>query len=324
MILIGNGVHNFCDGIVIAAAFLADPALGIATTVAIVAHAVPQQVGDFAVLIHSGFTRDARVHLQRRRRPRDARRRARRVLRAGGHAAVAADRARDRRGKPALRRRRRPHPEPAPAARAARDREADALIGLGVAVIAWCTSRSSTERAARSAATMRSATGAYAGAAARPPARNRSASCPSRRARRSAVTARRPRWRALGRRIWAPSWREPGVHAARPLPATPPRRRLHAAASRWSPGELAALNVQFRRVRRRCGRRRSPRWPAGTRRGRCPPSPHAAPGDRRFARAWSEQPYFALLKQGYLLSANTCRARRAAPLPEPTSAVSRS
>ncbi|MFO1323140.1 MAG: ZIP family metal transporter [Burkholderiales bacterium] len=58
MILIGNGVHNFCDGIVIAAAFLADRRLGIATTVAIVAHAVPQQVGDFAVLIHSGFSRE--------------------------------------------------------------------------------------------------------------------------------------------------------------------------------------------------------------------------------------------------------------------------
>ena len=57
MILVGNGVHSFCDGIVIAAAFLTDARLGIATTVAIVAHAVPQQVGDFAVLIHSGFTR---------------------------------------------------------------------------------------------------------------------------------------------------------------------------------------------------------------------------------------------------------------------------
>ena len=57
MILIGNSVHNFCDGVVIAAAFLADQALGVATTLAIVAHAVPQQVGDFAVLLHSGFAR---------------------------------------------------------------------------------------------------------------------------------------------------------------------------------------------------------------------------------------------------------------------------
>ena len=57
MILIGTSVHNFCDGVVIAAAFLASTALGVATTVAIVAHAVPQQVGDFAVLVHSGFAR---------------------------------------------------------------------------------------------------------------------------------------------------------------------------------------------------------------------------------------------------------------------------
>ncbi|HSC98031.1 MAG TPA: ZIP family metal transporter, partial [Casimicrobiaceae bacterium] len=57
MILIGNSVHSFCDGIVIAAAFIASDALGVATTLAIVAHAVPQQVGDFAVLMHSGFAR---------------------------------------------------------------------------------------------------------------------------------------------------------------------------------------------------------------------------------------------------------------------------
>jgi zinc and cadmium transporter len=57
MILIGTSVHNFCDGIVIAASFLADTALGIAATVAIVSHAVPQQVGDFAVLLHSGYRR---------------------------------------------------------------------------------------------------------------------------------------------------------------------------------------------------------------------------------------------------------------------------
>ena len=57
MILIGTSVHNFCDGVVIAAAFLTETRLGVATTAAIVAHAIPQQVGDFAVLVHSGFTR---------------------------------------------------------------------------------------------------------------------------------------------------------------------------------------------------------------------------------------------------------------------------
>lgn len=57
MIVIGNSVHNFCDGIVIAAAFITDFALGTTTALAIVAHAIPQQVGDFAVLLHSGYTR---------------------------------------------------------------------------------------------------------------------------------------------------------------------------------------------------------------------------------------------------------------------------
>ncbi len=113
MILIGNAVHNFCDGVVIAAAFLANPGLGVATTLAIVAHAVPQQVGDFAVLIHSGFTRAARVRVQRHGRIRHGRRRAGRLLRAGRHAADAADRAGHRCREPALRRGGRSHPEPA-------------------------------------------------------------------------------------------------------------------------------------------------------------------------------------------------------------------
>ena len=57
MILIGTSVHNFSDGIVIAATFIADFRLGLTTALAIVAHAIPQQVGDFAVLLHSGYTR---------------------------------------------------------------------------------------------------------------------------------------------------------------------------------------------------------------------------------------------------------------------------
>jgi zinc and cadmium transporter len=57
MIVIGNSVHNLCDGIAIAASFVADYKLGMATTLAIVSHAIPQQVGDFAVLLHSGYTR---------------------------------------------------------------------------------------------------------------------------------------------------------------------------------------------------------------------------------------------------------------------------
>lgn len=57
MILIGDGLHNFVDGVLIAAAFLTDEHLGIITAVAVAAHEIPQEIGDFAVLLHSGFSR---------------------------------------------------------------------------------------------------------------------------------------------------------------------------------------------------------------------------------------------------------------------------
>lgn len=57
MILVGDGLHNFTDGILIAAAFLADPQLGIVTGLAIIAHEIPQEIGDFIVLLNAGFTR---------------------------------------------------------------------------------------------------------------------------------------------------------------------------------------------------------------------------------------------------------------------------
>ena len=57
MILIGDGMHNFTDGILIAAAFLANPELGIVTALAIVAHEIPQEIGDFIVLLNAGFSR---------------------------------------------------------------------------------------------------------------------------------------------------------------------------------------------------------------------------------------------------------------------------
>lgn len=57
MILVGDSMHNFTDGILIAAAFLADPHLGILTGLAIIAHEIPQEIGDFIVLLNAGFTR---------------------------------------------------------------------------------------------------------------------------------------------------------------------------------------------------------------------------------------------------------------------------
>lgn len=57
MIMVGDTFHNFVDGILIAAAFLADMQLGLVTSIAIIAHEVPQEVGDFLVLLHSGYTK---------------------------------------------------------------------------------------------------------------------------------------------------------------------------------------------------------------------------------------------------------------------------
>jgi zinc and cadmium transporter len=56
-ILIGDGFHNFTDGVLIAAAFLTDPALGWATTLAVIAHEIPQEAGDFAILLAAGWER---------------------------------------------------------------------------------------------------------------------------------------------------------------------------------------------------------------------------------------------------------------------------
>ena len=57
LILIGDGLHNFLDGILIAGAFLTDIHLGVVTSMAVAAHEIPQEVGDFAVLLHSGYSR---------------------------------------------------------------------------------------------------------------------------------------------------------------------------------------------------------------------------------------------------------------------------
>jgi zinc and cadmium transporter len=57
VILLGDGLHNFADGILIAAAFLVDPQIGVLTAVAIALHEIPQEVGDFIVLLNAGFTK---------------------------------------------------------------------------------------------------------------------------------------------------------------------------------------------------------------------------------------------------------------------------
>ena len=57
LILVGDGIHNALDGVLIAAAFLTDVRLGIVTAIAAMAHEIPQEVGDFAVLLQAGMSR---------------------------------------------------------------------------------------------------------------------------------------------------------------------------------------------------------------------------------------------------------------------------
>jgi zinc and cadmium transporter len=57
MILIGDTFHNFVDGVLVAAAFLVNTQLGIVTALAIIAHEIPQELGDFVILLHSGYTK---------------------------------------------------------------------------------------------------------------------------------------------------------------------------------------------------------------------------------------------------------------------------
>lgn len=55
LVLFSDGVHNFIDGIIIAASFMISIPVGIATTLAVILHEIPQEIGDFAVLLHSGY-----------------------------------------------------------------------------------------------------------------------------------------------------------------------------------------------------------------------------------------------------------------------------
>jgi zinc and cadmium transporter len=55
--LIGDGIHNFIDGMIIAASFVTDMRLGVITTLAVAAHEIPQEIGDFGILVYGGFSK---------------------------------------------------------------------------------------------------------------------------------------------------------------------------------------------------------------------------------------------------------------------------
>lgn len=57
LVVLGDSVHNFIDGVAIAITYLINPVIGITTTLAVVAHEIPQEIGDFAVLLHEGLSR---------------------------------------------------------------------------------------------------------------------------------------------------------------------------------------------------------------------------------------------------------------------------
>ncbi len=57
LVLVGDGIHNLIDGAIIAVAWLASPLLGVTTTIAIIAHEIPQEIGDFSILLYGGFSR---------------------------------------------------------------------------------------------------------------------------------------------------------------------------------------------------------------------------------------------------------------------------
>ena len=57
MVLVSDGVHNFIDGLMVAAAYLVSIEVGVATTIAVILHEIPQEIGNFGVLLHAGYTK---------------------------------------------------------------------------------------------------------------------------------------------------------------------------------------------------------------------------------------------------------------------------
>ena len=113
-VLVGDAFHNFVDGAVIAAAVMTSVPLGISTAVAVAAHEIPQEVGDFAILLHAGYSRGRALLLNVLSAAASARRRRRRVPRVRLRAAHAAVLPRARRRELPLRRDGRPDSRAAP------------------------------------------------------------------------------------------------------------------------------------------------------------------------------------------------------------------
>jgi zinc and cadmium transporter len=63
MNLVGDALHNMIDGVIIAGSFIVSAPLGLATTIAVIAHEIPQEIGDFGVLIHAGYSKQRAIYL---------------------------------------------------------------------------------------------------------------------------------------------------------------------------------------------------------------------------------------------------------------------
>ena len=63
MNLMGDGIHNFIDGLIIAASFLTSIPIGFTTTIAVIFHEIPQEIGDYGVLVYGGFSRKKALYL---------------------------------------------------------------------------------------------------------------------------------------------------------------------------------------------------------------------------------------------------------------------